>query len=210
MKNIFVAIFIILGSRPVYAQHAVTQQLGTLAAVTFPDTPKMKKTTKGFYYSFENNGVEYMASVGSWSSGPFDNFTHDLPDTAYASLVREITGFPGAKLFYKRKIKINNLNGVEYGFVSQADSMNYYRYHRALYLKNKLIIYGFNSFDSLKIDQKALNDFYAAFKVTAPDSDRSQDTIADTLFNFKALMWAAIALLAGVGIIFIIRKFAQH
>jgi len=208
MKNIFIVLFIILGSRPVFAQRAVTQQLGTLAAITFPDTPKMKKTAKGFYYFFENKGVEYMASVGSWSSGPFDDFTHDLPDTAYASLVREITAFPGARLFYKRKIKIDKLNGVEYGFVSQADSMNYYRYHRALYLNNKLIIYGFNSFDSLKIDQKALNDFYATFKVILPDATAGQQTIADALFNLKTVMWAAIALLVGVLIIFAIKKLA--
>jgi hypothetical protein len=95
---------------------------------------------------------------------------------------------------------------MEYAFVSTDDSTKFYRYHRALFLKNTIIIYGINSFDSLKIDKKVLDDFYATFKVTAPDSDRSQDTIADTLFNFKTLMWAAIVLLAGVGIIFVFKK----
>jgi len=148
-----------------------------------------------------------MASVGSWSNGPFDTFTHDLPDTAYASLIREIKDFPEGRLFFQKKIKINNLKAAEYGFVSQTDSMNYYRYHRAIYLKNQMIIFGFNSFDSLKIDQNALKDFYATFKITAPDAANSQGTVADALFNLKAVMWAAIALLVGVAIIFIIKKF---
>jgi hypothetical protein len=109
-------------------------------------------------------------------------------------------------MFYKKKIIIDHLRGIEYGFVSLNDSVKYYRYHRALYLKNSLILYGFSSYDSTRIDPKALDSFYATFKVIAPDKDRSQETIADTLFNTKAALWAALALLTGVLIIFVIKK----
>jgi hypothetical protein len=206
MKKILIAILLIAGSRLAYGQHPFTQNLNKLATVTFPDTPQTKKTPGRLYYSVQSNGVFYMASASSWFNGLGDNFTHDLTDTAYNSLIREVHRLNDSKLFYQKKIKINGLKGIEYGFVSTDDSTKFYRYHRALFFKNTLIIYGINSYDSLKINKKILDDFYATFKVTAPDADRSQDTIADILFNFKTLMWAAIALMVGVLIIFIIKK----
>ena len=209
LKRILIAVVFIMACLPAFAQHPFTQKLNDLATITFPDTPKLNKTAKNLYYSVEVNGVVYMASVGSWSSGPFDDFSHDLPDTAYAALIREVKGFSDGRVFFEKKIKINDLKADEYGYSSLSDSMTYYRYHRALYLKNKMIIFGFNAYDSLKIDQRALKDFYATFKVTLPNAADGQRTIADALFNFKAVLWAAIALVAGVGIIFIIKKFAQ-
>jgi hypothetical protein len=206
MKKILIAIFMIFGCRLAFGQRPFTQDLKNLATVNFPDTPQLKRTPGRVYYSLQKNGVIYMASANGWFNGMGDNFTHDLTDTAYASLIREVNRLNESKLFYQKKITINGLRGIEYGFVSTDDSTKFYRYHRALFLNNTIIIYGINSFDSLRIDKKALDDFYATFKVTAPDSDRSQDTIADTLFNFKTLMWAAIALLGGVLIIFIIKK----
>ena len=196
----------VLGCKVAFGQHPFTQDLKKLATITFPDTPQLKKTPGRVYYSFQSNEVIYMASVSSWYNGLEDNFTHDLTDTAYASLIREVNRLNDSKVFYQKKIKINGLKGIEYGFVSTDDSTKFYRYHRALFLKNTIIIYGINSFDSLKIDQKALNDFYATFKVILPDAAASQETIADALFNFKTVMWAVIALLAGVLIIFTLKK----
>jgi len=206
MRKILIVFLLVFGVIPAYCQHPFTQDLKKLATIAFPDTPQVKKTPGRVYYSFQSKGVMYMASVSNYYNSVGDNFTHDLTDTAYASLLREVNRLNESKLFYQKKIKIDGLRGIEYGFVSKDDSSKYYRYHRALYLNNTLIIFGINSFDSLKIDQKALNDFYAAFKVTAPNAERSQETIADSLFNLKTLVWSVLALLAGVMIIFIIKK----
>jgi hypothetical protein len=206
MRKIVIAFLLIFGSIPAYCQHPFIQDLKNLATITFPDTPQIKKTPGRDYYSFQTNGVMYMASVSRYYNSLGDKFTHDLTDTAYASLLREVSRLNESKLFYQTKIKINGLKGIEYAFVSTDDSSKYYRYHRALYLNNTLVIYGLNSFDSLKIDQTALHDFYAAFKVTAPNAERSQETIADSLFNLKTLMRSVLALLAGVMIIFVIKK----
>jgi hypothetical protein len=206
MRKILIVFLMILQYGAAWCQHPYTQGLKQLATITFPDTPKLNKTTTGSFYSYNSHGRIYMASCSKWSNGPGDEFTRDLADTAYASLIREVNGFPGIKMFYKKKIIIDHLRGIEYGFVSLNDSVKYYRYHRALYLKNSLILYGFSSYDSTRIDPKALDSFYATFKVIAPDKDRSQETIADTLFNTKAALWAALALLTGVLIIFVIKK----
>jgi hypothetical protein len=90
MKKILIVIFLILSCRQAFSQHPFTQDLKKLATITFPDTPHLKKTVGRVYYSFQSNGVIYMASANGWFNGPGDNFTHDLTDTAYASLIRQV------------------------------------------------------------------------------------------------------------------------
>ena len=103
MRKILIVFLLVFGVIPAYCQHPFTQDLKKLATIAFPDTPQVKKTPGRVYYSFQSKGVMYMASVSNYYNSVGDNFTHDLTDKAYASLLREVNRLNESKLFYQKK-----------------------------------------------------------------------------------------------------------
>jgi hypothetical protein len=206
MKKFVPLIFFALFPLISFGQKNYRQDLGRIAVITFPDTPKTTDLKPGLFYSVKKDEIVFFASVSEIHNSFNDHLTKHLIDSLYAAVIVGSLKRPDAKLIYKKNILVDNLKGIEYGFRSQKNLMTYYHYHRVIYINHTLIAYGLTSFDSLKNNNKELYDFYATFKVILPHSQISQQTIADALFNFKTVMWATIALLAGVLIIFVIKK----
>jgi len=174
MKKIIIILVFFLNFPIAYCQHPFKQNLGNIATVTFPDTPKTKNIeyVKLFYCNY--NDLFYIAQASALDSGLKDLLKDDNNDTLYNSFIESELKSTNGKLFYKRAKKINTLTGIEYGFTIISNGQTYYNYNNLFYINDQLVSYSIRSQDSLKKDDKKINTFFDTFKLTVPNNEVRQ------------------------------------
>jgi hypothetical protein len=193
----------------VSAQYKYTQKLGSLATVNLPDTPKIKKAEGTQLYIIQKGPI-YIAQVGDVKGGLRDLFKKNILDSIYDGYVNgTLNSNKEAKLFYKDKIKINGHNGIEFGYTALFNGQKTYRYQHALCLNDTLLMCGIWASDSLSKDDPNLKPFFDGFKVKTSEQLNKASATETARKIGKALallVFIAIPVLLGLGIVFIIRK----
>jgi len=171
MRKIIITLVFFLNFSISYCQHYFKQNLGNIATVTFPDTPKTKNIQSVNLFYCNYNNLFYIAQASALDSGLKDLSKDDSNDTLYNSFIQSELKSTNGKLFYKRAIKINALSGIEYGFSIISNGQAYYNYNNLFYINDKLVSYSIRSQDSLKKDDKKITTFFDTFKLTIPNKE---------------------------------------
>jgi len=212
MKKAFIAFIIILiSSITAYCQHPYKQNLGGIAVITFPDTPKIKTVSSDVteYYTNYNNSI-YFALLSPLSPGLKDLIDVNNIDSVYHIFITAAIKSSKGHVIFKNNVKFNDLNGVEFCFTSLAKGKIFYNYSRVVYLNEVLIDYAYVSQDSVKNDDKKITGFFNTFKLTIKKEEVIQSNgqvIAAGLGHLTAyISIITTLLLLGFGGVFIIRK----
>ncbi|MDP9077548.1 MAG: hypothetical protein M3O71_09020 [Bacteroidota bacterium] len=193
-----------------YCQQGIKQDLNHVATITFPDTPKFQQLKVGAIYTVFTNHKLYIAQAAPVQKNLKDLLTRHLDDSIYQGAITGSLKQAKGKLIYKKKITAHGLTGIEFCYTSPIGMVNYYRYHQAFYFNSTLVLYGYWAPDSLKSDDKGLRDFFGTFKVTIKDSEIRQGNARDLGFKtgkiIGTLLFIAVIIAIGFGIVFIIKK----
>ena len=209
LKPHFIALTLICCSLTVFGQYSYTQKLGSLATIALPDTPKIRQVEGLNIYVANYKGVIFMAEASEVHGGFKYLFTANNADSICNNYIKGILESTKASLFYKNKIKINDHDGIEFGYTAELNGQKTYRYQQALYLKDTLLMCGIWSSDSLSKDEQHLKAFFDGFKVRN-DKQLSEDGARN--FGHKTgkiiaiFTLLCIPALLGLGMVFIIRK----
>ena len=110
MRKIIYFFFFFLNFSIAYCQHSFKQNLGNIATINFPDTPKTKniQSINLFYCSYDN--LLYIAQASELESSLKDLLKNDKNDTLYNSFIQSELKSTNGKLFYEKAIKKKRIN----------------------------------------------------------------------------------------------------
>jgi hypothetical protein len=197
-----------------HCQHPFKQNLGEIATITFPDTPKTKKISTEIFYISKYDKATYFGQAAPLPTSLRDLLTNTNLDSVYNSFANAVLIDTKGRIFYKKNITVNALNGVEFGFAFKIKEKTYYDYQNVFYLNDVLINYSYLSSDSLKKDDEKIKSFFGTFKLTIkPDQIRQTNSSAIAYHAgaltgkllFYGLVIAVITLL-GFGIVLILKR----
>ncbi|HEY2583342.1 MAG TPA: hypothetical protein VGI43_16135 [Mucilaginibacter sp.] len=212
MKKIFLTFLILFHFITAYCQHPIKQNLGNVASIMLPDTPKNEHTKKGLIYITNSNGMIYISSVSKIGYNLKDFlFTKHVQDSVYAGVIKGSLKMGGA-LLYKKNINTNGLHGIEFGYVKHYNSIISYRYHQSFYFNNILITNGVWIHDSLQTNHLKIKAFFSTFKLTVHKDDLRQRNFADVAFKSGYFVGFSIIVclifVIGFLVIYIIKRIA--
>ena len=207
MKRIALLILIALAPIVAFSQQGYKLDLNHLGTITFPDTPKLVNTAASKVYTFAGDSSLYIATAAPINKflGAFGSV---LDDSFYTGVIKGTLKESRGKLFYRKNIKLEDHDGVEFGYKASIDSVTYYCYHQAFNIKSTLIFYGYWSRDSLQSNDKNMRAFFGSLKF-------SKAAVADSNMAFKTgqvlgiMLVVFVVLAAGVGLIFLIRRMTK-
>jgi len=152
--------------------------------------------------------VVYTAAIADAEGGLLDLLKNNNVDSVYESYIRGVLKRTSAKTFYKNKIKINGLDGVEFGYKTNFNGYNTYVYQRAICLNDSLAICSLSASNLLPSTDKNLKVFFNGFKVVNAWSARQDISSLDYKWGKVAhiLLLLCIPVLLGLGIVFLIRR----
>jgi len=212
MKKIIPFILASLLPFAAFCQKGYQQDLNRIASITFPDTPKTTVEKDETVFALNDSGIVYLAIAAPVQKGIKDIFTKNANDSLFEGVIIGSLKSSKGKLFFKKPVQMNGLQGLEFGYEAEVDSVKSYRYHQAFYLNGTLIFYGYWSKDSLKADDKGMRSFFNSFKLKVKPKDIIQDDGSKLAYNIgKGLGYVLIAVviaLLGLGVVFLIRKFS--
>jgi len=210
LKSLVIALLLACCSNLVSAQYQYVQKLGNQATINLPDTPTIKKSEGLNVYVARYKNVIFFAQTSEVHAGLRNVFSAHKVDSIYSGYIRgTLKGTGGKSTFYNNKIKINGHEGIEFGYKAPLNDQQTYRYNRAVYLNDTLLMCGIWASDSLSKDDPNLKPFFDGFKVKTADELSS---IQASEWGYKTgkaigiLLTLCIPVLLGLGIVFIIRR----
>src|SRR6185437_8838088 len=210
-KPTTIALALMLFSISAFGQYNYIQKLGSLATIALPDTPKVVEKEGFKVFVTKYHGVIFLAQAGDISGGLKDLFSNSNLDSLYNEYVTGMLGGVKGKLFYKNKIKVNEQEGLEFGYKAELNGQLTFRYHYVVSLNDTLLMCGIWSSDSLSKDDKNLKAFFNGFKIKSKEqlrSDHAAELGRKTGKVIGILILISIPILLGLGIIFIIKRVA--
>jgi hypothetical protein len=210
MKKTVVTLLIAFFSITAYCQKSYVQNLGGIASITFPDTPKSQKVLSGNVYILPSNGVLYFAQTGKAEKNVKDMLNSDLLDTVYNGLIKGTMIGSGGKLDYQKKINLNGVIGVEFGYKAHVQNKIFYCCNQAFYLNNLVVIYALWSPNPIPSDDKTLKSFFSTFKITLEKGAIRQSNASDIGFfvgtAFAKILAYGILVAIILGVAFLVRR----
>jgi hypothetical protein len=195
-----------------FGQKGYQQDLGKIAAITFPDTPRTTVKNDETVYGLNDSGIVYLAIAAPVKKGLKDIFTKNINDSLFQGVIIGSLRSSKGKLFYKKPIELNGLKGLEFGYECEQDSVRSFRYHQTFYVNGTLIFYGYWSKDSLQADDQGMRAFFNSFKLKIKAKDIVQDDGSKLAYTVgKGIGYVIIAMvivLLALGVVFLIRKFS--
>lgn len=212
MKKFIPLIFIALLPFTVFSQKGYKQDLGRSAYITFPDTPKMTVEKDETVFALNDSGIVYLAITAPVKKNLKDLMTKGDNDSLFEGVIIGSLRSSKGRLLYKKPVEMNGLKGLEFAYAADVDSVKSYRYHQAFYLNSTLIFYGYWSKDSLQADDKGMRSFFNSFKLKIKPKDIVQDDGSKLAYNIGKVLGilfiVVVAVLIGLGVFFLIRKFS--
>ncbi|MBD1384510.1 hypothetical protein IDJ75_04400 [Mucilaginibacter rigui] len=211
MKKIFLIFFICISSFNAFCQLTYTQDLKHIAQIKFPDAPEIKSSESGTtVYVYKDVQDIYYAQVSPLEKSVKDLFTKDINNQIYNSFITGTIKSTKGKLIYKKNTLIDSLAGIEFLYTSDLLGEKKYSYNKLFFLNDTLLSFSIWATDSIKKDDKKANAYFNTFKITIPNDkivSKNGTAIAIGLGKITAyLIFIAIPILLGFGIIFIIKK----
>ncbi|WDF76199.1 hypothetical protein PQ469_20120 [Mucilaginibacter sp. KACC 22773] len=192
-----------------FGQYTYKQKLGNLATVMLPDTPKLQSVNGVNTYVARYKGVIFLTHLADMEGGLRDLLNNTNADSLYNSYLDGLVKDSKGKLFYKNKIDIDGLNGLEFGYRIKIKGRNTYLYQRVVCLNDSLVSCGILASDSLSSKDKNLKAFFDGFRVLNASGAR-QDVSSNLAYKTGKVigffMFLCIPILIGVGIVFLIRR----
>ena len=212
MKKFLIAFLTVFYSITAFCQHGYKQDLNHIATITFPDTPNVGHNQMVTIYGETYNGVVYFVKVTPLHKSSQDMLVNHFNDSVYTGIITGSLNSSKGKLLYKKNIKINSLNGIEFCYMVKVGSVNDYRYHQVFYFNNTLILYGYWTADSLHSNNKDLKAFFGTFKLTIKNDDIRQGNTKVVSYKageiIRMFLIIALIVLLGFFTVFIIKKIA--
>jgi hypothetical protein len=144
-----------------------------MAQIKFPGIPRILTNMPGSLVVYAYQGIQqsYAVQAARTKKPTIDHSASDTKDRFFDSQIKlEIDTLKGT-LLYKRNIQIDGVNGVEYSYSFVTQNVKIYNYNRFVFLNEVTIDYYVMSRDSLKQNDKVLNDYFNSFKITIPKKD---------------------------------------
>lgn len=192
-----------------FGQYTYKQKLGNLATVMLPDTPKLQSVSGVNTYVARYKGVIFLTHLANMEGGFRDLLNNTNADSLYNSYLDGLVKESKGKLFYKNKIDIDGLNGLEFGYRIKIKGQNTYLYQRIVCLNDSLVSCGILASDSLSNKDKNLKVFFDGFRILNA-SEARQDVSSNLTYKsgkvIGFLMFLCIPILIGLGIVFLVRK----
>jgi hypothetical protein len=208
-KPLFTSLALILISISTSAQYSYNQKLGNLATIALPDTPKVKSVKGSDMYLATYKGVVFIAQVSDLNEGLRGLFIKTNVDSLYNSYIKGTIESTKGKLFYKNKLKINNQDGIEFGYKANLNGQKTYRYQHALLVNDTILVCGIWAADSLSKNHPHLTPFFNGFKVKSAEELIEAKTYK-TAYNFGKtlayLFFLAIPILLGFGVVMLLKR----
>jgi hypothetical protein len=211
MKKL-VAIFVIylIYSTAAYCQHPYNLNLGGIAIITFPDTPKTRIVKSKKFYICNYDKCNYAAQILPLSDDSTDAEVDNL-DSLFSGFFISVRKKINGPILYKNKITISNSPGYEFGFKSISNGKTYFGYQRVLYFDEVLIDYSFLTADSLRKNDKKIESFFKTFKTTISEyqiRQRNDVKLGHTIGKMVvALIEIGLVALIVFGIVYTIKKY---
>ena len=192
-----------------FGQYSYKQKLGDLATVMLPDTPKLQSVDGVNTYVARYKGVIFLTHIADMEGGLRDLLNNTSVDSLYNSYLEGLLKDSNGKLFYKNKIDIDGLNGLEFGYRLKIKGRNTYLYQRLVCLNDSLVSCGILASDSLSSKDKNLKGFFDGFKILDAGNAR-QDNSANLAYKTgkvtAKIVLMSIPIIIGLGIVFLIRR----
>jgi hypothetical protein len=118
MKKTSFTLLIIFCALTAYCQHNFVINLKNVATITFPDTPKINKSSQDTVYTTVNNGAIYLAGAMDAQKSLKELLTKHVLDSMYNGVITGTLESSHGKLIYKKNIIVNNLEGMEFGYTA--------------------------------------------------------------------------------------------
>ena len=208
MKKVISILLISFFSLPAFCQLTYTQNLNNIAQIKLPGQPVIKNLPMGItlYYYITDSEI-YFAQVAEYKKSLSELFTDDVNKKIYADYIIGNVHSSKGKLLYKKDILINGLNGVQYVYNSTLPKKKFVSYSRLVYLNNTLLNFSVLTRDTLTRDDEKIGQYFKSLKITIPRDSIYSTNSAEI---FKRFGIAAIAVLLGLGIWFILKRSAYR
>ena len=208
MKKIVPLILVAFLPFAAFSQQGYKQDLDHIAVITFPDTTKATTKDDETIYALNESRIVYLAAITHIDKGVKDLLNKNSNDSLYDGLISGSMENSKSRLLYKKHIEAAGLDGVEFAYSADEDSVISYRYHQAFYLNNTAILLGYWSIDSLKADDKGMRSFFGSFKLKIKPDEVRQGNSDEIAFNIgKIIGYLLIPIVViglGLGIVFLL------
>lgn len=211
MKKIFTIFFILFFAAKAFCQLTYTQDLEHIAQIKFPDTPKIERIDfGGIAYQYKIEHEIYIANIIPNKKTLMEHFAVDANKKIYNEYISKYLDEIKGKLIYKKNIPMANLDGIEYHYSTNAFGWKSYSFNRLIFLNDTLINFSIFSPDSLKRNDKKIDTYFSSFKITIPANHIASNNKTETINGLAKLtaylIFIAIPILIGLGIVFLLRK----
>jgi hypothetical protein len=216
MKKISTFFLVFFFTAKAFGQLNYTQDLKHIAHIQFPAKPDTVEDVPlqmvMYHYSAEHE--IYSAQALPTEKTFKDLFTKDVNNKFYKRFIKGVLKGSKGELVYKRNILVDSLEGMEYLYKFDRFGEKCYSYNQVVFFNKMLMNFSISSLDSLKRDDKKLKAYFNSFKITVPDNDivsKNDTEIVVILAKYTAyVIMIAIPVLLGLGIVFVIRRFAYR
>jgi hypothetical protein len=215
MKNAAFTLFLLIYSFSAFCQLKYTQNLKNVARISFPDTPKLKPLEKNIWlYHYSGEREMYFVQISPLKKSLRDLFTDSVNYKLYNGFIEGTLGSTKSdksKLFFKKQVLVDSLEGQEYFYTIKTAGKKFYSYNRIVFFNDTLINFSIWSLDSLKRTDKNIGAYFKSFKVTIPDNDivsQNETELAHRSGYFIGMLtFIAIPLFIIAVIVLLIKKF---
>ena len=215
MKKIFTTFLILFFAVEAFCQLNYTQDLEHIAQIKFPAAPKIEKIDFGVIaYQYKSEHEIYIANIISNEKTLTQLFAEDANREIYNEYISKYLAEIKGKLIYKKNISMTNLDGIEYQYSTNAFGWKSYSFNRLFFLNDTLVSFSIFLPDSLKKNDKKIDTYFSSFKITIPANHIASNNQTEKISGLAKLaayiIFIAIPVLIGLGIVFLIKKIAYR
>ncbi|HVS94288.1 MAG TPA: hypothetical protein VHE59_19760 [Mucilaginibacter sp.] len=195
MKNVVLIIAITISSLAAYCQHPYKQSLGSIAQITFPDTPKVEFGSRATYYACKDNSSDiFFAQVTDFQS---DTLQLKTIKSVYSAFIWDVLKPLKGELLNKKEVQFGKLRGVSFNFKCNLKGTGFYGYENAFLIDEHMVSYSLLSPDSIEVNDKKLRSYFDSF-VTSPekaaDLDGKSGILAGVIMFCGIVFWTLVVI----------------
>jgi len=192
-----------------FCQLNYTLKINDLAQINFPDTPLIKQMPGNVtVYGYQGIEESYIFQISSFRRTDNDLFRKDANNKFYTEQINEVLDHLKAKPIYRKNILINGIDGAEYAYSFNAGEVKLFSYNQIVFFNDTILDYYVLSRDSLQENNDKIQSYFSSFKITEAKKNLITTNQDRSIRIFEILIWIAVIILLGLGIVFLIKKTA--
>ena len=159
-------------------------------------------------YGYQGIEESYIFQISSFRRTDNDLFRKDANNKFYTEQINEVLDHLKAKPIYRKNILINGIDGAEYAYSFNAGEVKLFSYNQIVFFNDTILDYYVLSRDSLQENNDKIQSYFSSFKITEAKKNLITTNQDRSIRIFEILIWIAVIILLGLGIVFLIKKTA--